>query len=91
MKRGLLKAALALCAAAVMLFGGSVRSMPEIVDPATLPTRSPSMSAMPPEPSEMSVCIPIGILLISSAIPAISAASQALSIVSHGAEMTILE
>ena len=52
MKRGLLKAALALCAAAVMLFGGSVRSMPEIVDPATLPTRSPSMSAMPPEPSE---------------------------------------
>lgn len=49
MKRGLLKAALALCAAAVMLFGGSVRSMPEIVDPATLPTRSPSMSAMPAE------------------------------------------
>ena len=46
---------------------------------------------MPPCPSEIMVCIPIGICRISSAIPAISAASHACSKVSCGAEIVILE
>ena len=46
---------------------------------------------IPPCPSEMIVCIPMGISRMSSAIPAISAASQASFIVSYGAEITMLE
>ena len=49
MKRALLKALALLLALAAMFLGGSVRAMPQIIDPATLPTRSPSMSAMPAE------------------------------------------
>ena len=45
----------------------------------------------PPWPSPITVCIPMGMARISSAIPAISAASQALSRVSCGAQITILE
>ena len=46
---------------------------------------------IPPCPSEISVPIPMGILRISSAIPASSAALHASSRVSCGAEITILE
>ena len=46
---------------------------------------------MPPDPSEIIVCIPIGIRRMSSAMPASSAASQASSSVSHGAEIVMLE
>lgn len=46
---------------------------------------------MPPEPSEMSVCMPIGMRRMSSAMPASSAASQASATLSQGAEMTMLE
>lgn len=49
MKRALLKALALLLALAAMFLGGSVRAMPQIIDPTTLPTRSPSMSAMPAE------------------------------------------
>ena len=45
----------------------------------------------PPLPSEMTVCIPIGIRRISSAIPESSAASHASSNVSHGAEIVMFE
>ena len=44
---------------------------------------------IPPCPSEIMVCIPIGISRISGAIPAASAASQASSIVSRGAEIVM--
>ncbi len=44
-----------------------------------------------PYPSAMRVYIPMGMALISSAIPAVSAAAQASSRVSSGAVMTILE
>ena len=46
---------------------------------------------IPPLPSEIIVCIPIGIRRISSAMPDNSAACQASSIVSHGADMIIFE
>ena len=46
---------------------------------------------IPPDPSAISVNIPIGIARISSAMPAYSAASHASSMVSHGAEIVILE
>ena len=49
MKRALLRALALLLALAAMFLGGSVRAMPPIIDPATLPTRSPSMSAMQAE------------------------------------------
>ena len=49
MKRALLRVLALLLALAAMFLGGSVRAMPPIIDPATLPTRSPSMSAMPAE------------------------------------------
>ena len=44
---------------------------------------------IPPWPSEIIVCMPIGISLMSWAIPAASAASQASSIPSQGAEIVI--
>ena len=46
---------------------------------------------IPPLPSEITVCIPIGMFSISSFIPAISAASQASLSVSCGAEIVIFE
>ena len=46
---------------------------------------------MPPWPSEISVFMPMGISRISCARPAVSAASQASSSVSCGAEMVMLE
>ena len=51
--------------------------------------RCPPESPAPPSPTM--VCIPMGMARMSSAMPAISAASQASSSVSHGAEMTMLE
>ena len=46
---------------------------------------------MPPWPSAIMVCMPMGMARISSAIPASSAAFQASSSPSCGAEMTMLE
>ena len=46
---------------------------------------------MPPEPSDMTVFMPMGIRRISSAMPVSSAASHASCCDSHGAEITMLE
>ena len=45
----------------------------------------------PPPPSEITVCMPIGISRMSSAIPAVSAASHASFSVSCGAEIVMFE
>ena len=46
---------------------------------------------MPPCPSAMTVCIPMGMARISSAMPATSAAAHASSVVSHGAATVMFE
>lgn len=51
MKRRLTSAFLIFTVLVLMLFGGSVCRAPDYPEPGSFPTRSPSMSAMPPEPS----------------------------------------